>query len=39
MKDVCLLTRFEQAFGRMPISADEFVSFCKSISWKTSTQK
>jgi hypothetical protein len=27
----CLLTLFEKRFGRMPISADEFVLFCKSL--------
>ena len=28
----CLLTLFEERFGRLPISADEFVLFCKTLT-------
>lgn len=27
----CLLTLFEERFGRLPISADEFVLFCNTL--------
>lgn len=28
----CLLTLFENKFSRLPISADEFVLFCKTLT-------